>query len=75
MRKDDCRRLLCLQQNFAKMLKLRVQAVVTASCYSSVGDGDDDDDDDYGAFVMVVMIMKTILVMEVMMTLAFRHGI
>ena len=32
MREDDCRRLLCLQQNFAKMLKPRVQAVVTASC-------------------------------------------
>ena len=32
MREDDCRSLLCLQQNFAKMLKPRVQAVVTASC-------------------------------------------
>ena len=33
MREDECRSLLCLQQNFAKMLKPRVQAVVTASCY------------------------------------------
>ena len=35
MREDDCRSLLCLQQNFAKMLKPRVQAVVTASCYKN----------------------------------------
>ena len=33
MREDDCRSLLCLQQNFAKMLRPRVQAVVTASCF------------------------------------------
>ena len=32
MREDDSRSLLCLQRNFAKMLKPRVQAVVTASC-------------------------------------------
>ena len=31
--RGDCRSLLCLQRNFAKMLKPRVQAVVTASCY------------------------------------------
>ena len=34
MREVDCRGLLCLQQNFAKMLKPGVQAVVTASCSS-----------------------------------------
>ena len=34
MREADCRGLLCLQQNFAKMLKPGVQAVVTASCSS-----------------------------------------
>ena len=33
MREDDCRSLLCLQQNFAKMLKPQVQAVVTVSCF------------------------------------------
>ena len=32
MSEDDCRSLLCLQQNFTKMLKPQVQAVVTASC-------------------------------------------
>ena len=32
MREVDCRSLFCLQQNFAKILKPQVQAVVTASC-------------------------------------------
>ena len=33
VREDDCRNLLYLQQNFAKMLKPRVQAVVITSCF------------------------------------------